>query len=50
MNDNKAIPENLVVVREHVNLLEFFFCTLPNLRMNEVRLPNLYPAFCKHRL
>ena len=52
INDNKAIPENLVVV---VNIIKYkeillIFLILRRSRINEVRLRNLYLALCKHSL
>ena len=50
INDNKAIPENLVL--SCVNIINFeemllTFLTLRRRRIYEVRLQNLYLALCK---
>ena len=51
MNDNKAIPENLVAVNI-INLLEMLYekFILPTLHINYLRFQNSYESFCKHSL
>ena len=51
MNDNKPIPENLVIVRiRNIKEILLLFLILRRSRINEVRRQNLYLALCKHSL
>ena len=52
INDNKAIPENLVVGGYIINFKEILLIVLilSRGRINEVRVKNLYLALCKHSL
>ena len=50
INDNKAIPENLVVVLNIISFkeIQLIFLILRRYRINKVRLQNLYLVLFKH--